>query len=169
MSLPDDDKDSVGHMIQWLYTKKLHLTVPVSVETSEECYMQLAKLNALAEKNDIRSLKNDIIDELFDLSGPPKHFQPPDVPVITHVYDTTSERSSFRKLMVAWYAYHIHFVWYERGTTKETLAGISPDFAIDLAIEFGLRQKDPNRKSPFYRPSTDFHESEPNEPKQECT
>ena len=169
MTLPDDDKDLVGSMIQWLYTKKLHLTIPISTETIKVCYMELAKLNALAEKYDIRSLRNDIIDEFFELGKSPKNFQPPQISPIKYVYDTTSELSSLRKLMVAWYAYHINFVWYEKDSTRNALAGVSPDFVLDLAIEFGLRQKYPDRKSPFTRPSKDFHESAPNEPQEECT
>lgn len=169
MTLPDDDKDSFGRMVQWVYTKKLHLTVPVSRETSKVCYMELAKLNALAEKYDIRSLRNDIIDEVFDLGKSTKNFQPPLMHPIKHVYDTTSERSSLRKLMVALYVYRIDFEWYQRDVTRDALAGVSPDFAIDLAIEFGLRQKDPARRSPFTRPSKDFYESAPNEPQEECT
>ena len=169
MSLPDDDKDAVEGMVQWLYTKKLHVTTPVSRETSKVCYMELAKLNALAEKYDIRSLRNDIIDEAFDLGKSPKNFEPPQTSTIKCVYETTSERSSLRKLMVAWYAYHINFEWYERDTIRDTLAGMPPDFAIDLSIELGLRQKDPNRKSSFTRSSNDFHESAPNKPQEECT
>ena len=172
MPLPDDDKDLVGSMIEWLYTKKLHLTTPISKETLNVCYMELAKLNALAEKYDIRSLRNGIIDEfflLFELGKPPKNFQPPQIPPITYVYDTTSERSSLRKLMVAWYAYHINFGLYEKDTTRAILAGVSPDFVLDLAIEFGLRQKYPDRNSPLTRPSKDFHESAPNEPLEKCT
>ena len=167
MTLPDDDKDLVGSMIQWLYTQKLHLTMPVSMETSNVCYMKLAKLNALAEKYDIRSLKNDIIDKIFDLGPSSKDLKPPQIPPTKYVYDTTSERSSFRKLLVAWNAYHIDCAWYERDTTRNVLAGGSPDFVLDLVMEFGLRQKYPNRKSPFTRPSKDFHELAPNEPQKE--
>ena len=58
MSLPDDDKSSVERMLKWLYTRKLELTVPVSIETSHECYMQLAQLNTLADKYDVYLLKN---------------------------------------------------------------------------------------------------------------
>ena len=61
MPLPDDDKELIGSMIQWLYTKKLHLTIPVSKKTSNVCYMELAKLNALAEQYNIRPLRDDII------------------------------------------------------------------------------------------------------------
>ena len=169
MTLPDDEKDSFGCMIQWLYTRKLHLSTPISKEASKACYMELAKLNALAEKYDIRSLRNDIIDQVYELKNLPKDSSPPHIPAIRYVYKTTSERSSLRKLMVAWAAYHIDFEWYERDNIRDTLAEISPDFAIDLAIEFGLRQKDPARKSPFTRPSKDFHEAAPNKPQEECT
>ena len=169
MSLPDDDEDLVGSMIQWLYTRKLHLTIPISEETSNICYMEVAKLNALAEKYDILSLRNDIIDEFFELRKSPKNFYPPQTISVQHVYDTTSGRSSLRKLMVAWYAYDIDFAWYSEDYTSGMLSKISQDFAIDLAIEFGLRQKHPDRKSPFTRPSKDFHESAPNEPQEECT
>lgn len=168
MPLPDDDTDSVERMIQWLYTKKIHLTTPVSRETSRVCYMELAKLNALAEKYDIRSLRNDIIDEAFNLEKPPKNFEPPQIRPIKYVYETTSERSSLRKLIVAWYAYRIDFKWYEKDTTRHELAGISPDFVLDLAMELALRHRDTARKSPFTRPSKDFHESAPNEPQKEC-
>ena len=157
MSLSDDDKDSVERMVQWLYTKKLDVTVPVSKETAQECYMQLAKLNTLAEKYDIYLLQNDIIDELFNLQKSGNSY-PPQIPIIKHVYDNTIERSSFRKLMVAWFAYHIEFEWYERDTTRGVLANISPDFVIDVAIALAARLKHPDRRSPFTLPSKDFHE-----------
>ena len=161
MSLPDDDKDAVECMIQSIYTKKLRLTTTVSKDTSHLCYMELAKLNALAEKYDICSLRNDIIDEFFKFS---ELDLPPDIGSITYVYNTTSERSSLRKLLVAWYAYNIDFGWFQEDTTKDELAKVSPDFAIGLAIELGLRQGNRYRESLFDQPSKELHESSPNKP-----
>ena len=169
MPLPDDDKDSIGRMIQWLYTRKFHLTAPVSKETSDHCYMELAKLNTLAEKYDIYLLKNHIVDELFALTKPPKNFGAPRLPVVKHVYNNTMARSSFRTLLVAWYAYRIDFNWYELDATREHLAEIPHDFAIDLALELGARQKNPNRQCPFTRPNLDLHEKGPKEPDEEYT
>ena len=141
MSLPDHDSGSVERMIQWLYTREFKLTVPVSSETSEECYMQLAELNTLADKYDIYLLKNRIVDELFDLTKSPRNIKPPQLSVVAYVYDNTTEGSSFRKLMVAWYAHRIDFAWYDKGINGDQLANVSQDFAIDLAMEFGARQK----------------------------
>ena len=164
MSLPDDDEDAVECMIQWLYTKKIVLAVPFSRAISEGCHMHLARLNTLAEKYDICALKNDIVDELFDYYKNHLCIRPPQSPFVKHVYDNTTEKSSFRKLIVAWYVYHIDLVWYEKDTSRHELASVSQDFAIDLALELGARIKDEDRESPFTRPSKDFHESAPNEP-----
>lgn len=164
MPLPDDDKDAVERMISWLYTRKFELTVPVSKETSEERYMQLAKLNTLADKYDIYPLKNRIVDELFYLEKAPKKpytVRTPSIAVITYVYNNTTEGSSFRKLMVAWYAYHIEFDWYDRDTTRGSLAEVSQAFAIDLVMALGARHKYPNRRSPFTLASSAYHETPP--------
>lgn len=161
MSLPEDDKDSVGRMIQWLYTRKFELTFPVSSETSGECFMQLAKLNTLADKYDIYLLKNQIVDELFDLTKPPRNFEPPQISVTKYVYDNTTEGSSFRKLLVAWYVYFIDLEWYDGKHTKAWLATVSQEFAIDLVVALGVRQKYPERPSPFTLPSPVYHEEPP--------
>lgn len=162
ISLPDHDKDSVARMVQWLYTRKFELTVSISIETSAECYLQLAKLNTLADKYDIYLLKNHIVDELFDLT---KHLarnvKPPQMPVISYVYNNTTEGSSFRKLMVAWYAYGIDFEWYAKDATKSVIAGVSQEFAIDLVIALAARISDPGQKSPFTGPSSAYHETPP--------
>lgn len=161
MSLPDHDSDSVQRMVRWLYARELGLTVPVSPQTSVECYMQLAKLNTLTDKYDIHLLKNRIVDELFDLAKPPRNIKPPQMRVIKYIYDNTTKGSSFRKLMVAWHAYHIAFEWYDRESTRNALAKISDELAIDLAMELGSRLKDPNRRNPFTLPSSDYHETPP--------
>lgn len=161
MQLPEDDTASVGRMVPWLYTKKIDLTVPVCDATSAECYMQLAQLNALAEKYDIRSLKNDIVDEIFDLRKPPKNIKPPQMPVIMHVYNTTTGGSSFRKLLVAWYVYGIDCEWYAKDSTRDELVEASPDFAIDLVVAMGVKQKYPERTNPFNQGNSAFHETSP--------
>ena len=161
MSLPDDDKDSVKRMISWLYTKKFELTIPISYQTSNECYMELAKLNTLADKYDICSLKNQIVDELFALTKKPRYVTPPQTSIVAYVYNNTTRGSFFRKLMVAWHAYDINFEWYEFETTGDELAGVSQEFAIDLAIELGARQAYPNRSSPFTLPASVFYATPP--------
>lgn len=161
MPLPDDDKESFGRMIQWLYSRNIELTVPISGETSEECYMQLAKLNTLADKYDIYLLKNHIVDHLFGLSKPPRSFQPPQMAIVNYVYNNTTEGSAFRKLLVGWYAYRIDFKYYDSDTGRTLLAGALQEFVVDLVMALGARQKYPGRGSPFTRPSSVYHETPP--------
>lgn len=159
MLLPDDDKDSVGRMIQWLYTKKFGLIFPICEKTSAECYMQLARLNTLADKYDMYQLKNDIVDDLFDLSKSPRNILPPQMPVVKYVYNNTTAESSFRKLLVAWYVYGVDGAWYSWETTRDQIACVSQDFAVDLAIAIGIKQHNPKKRNPSTLPSSTFHEA----------
>ena len=161
MALPEDDHGSVRRMVQWLYARKCELTDPVSVETFEECFMQLAKLNTLADKYDMHLLKNYIIDELFHLVKPPGSFRPPQVPVAVYVYNNTPRESSFRKLLVAWFVYGIDLTWYHSDTAKESLATAPHEFAIDLAMALAVRAEIPYRASPFTHPSSTWYEMPP--------
>ena len=161
MPLADDDKDSVRRMISWLYTKRVECTVPDTEKTSHECYMQLARLNTLADKYDVYLLKNHIVDQIFTLSKPPSQIRPPHCLIVAYVFDNTTTESSFRKLLVAWYAYRIDFGFYDSDTVKDMLADASQEFAIDLVVALGLKMRHPDRKNPFTLPSSTFHETPP--------
>ena len=158
MQLPDDDKGSVGRLIQWLYYSKIDLTTPVCDKTSDECYMQLASLNTLAEKYGIYQLKNHIIDELFDIYNSPRYIRPPQLSVVAHVYNNTTPASALRKLLVAWNVYDIKLDWYNLESTKNGLAGAPHDFVVDLAMKLGARLNHRDGRNPLTLPSSDFHE-----------
>lgn len=81
MDLPEDTADDVERMVQRLDSKQLDLTKPVSKESCDEYFWQLAKLDTLADKYDTGSLEHRIVDELFDqgdVRRPPNH-KPPQV------------------------------------------------------------------------------------------
>lgn len=156
MSLPDDDVEAFESMTLWLYTQKLELSDPITEETSSECYWQLAKLNTLADKYDITTLKNLIVDKLFELSVPPKYVSPPQMDVITYVYQNTTEKSSFRKLLVAWYTWNIDFKWYRGDNTRDVILKL-PEFTADLAISLALRTEY-NAINPLEGRSSNYHE-----------
>ena len=160
MSLPEDDRDSVGRLIQWLYTKKFDLVDPVCGDTSSEHFMQLAQLNTLAEKYDIYLLKNDIVDALFKYVNSCQSFFFT-IRVMKYLYKNTTSASTFRKLMIALHVYEIDPKWYENEAIRDDFATISQDFAIELTMALGARLAHPDRESPFEQPSSDFHEKPP--------
>lgn len=155
MDLPDDDVESFERMAHWLYTKDLGLPKPVTKETASQWYWQLAKLNTLADKYEMTTLGNIIVDELFELHG--KDNFPPQMDVITYVYENTTEKSSFRKLMVAWCVWRIDYKWYKKASTRDVILEL-PEFAADLAIALALRAGFTTEKDPLTGSSSDYHE-----------
>ena len=157
MDLPDDDVESFEQMAHWLYTKDLGLPKPVTEETTKQCYWQLAGLNTLADKYEMTSLSNIIVDELFELYGHSINTIPPHMDVITYVYENTTEKSSFRKVMVAWYVWRIDYRWYKQASTRDFILEL-PEFAADLAIALTLRAGFTTEKNPLTGSSSDHHE-----------
>lgn len=141
MDLPDHDIESVERMIQWLYTKNYELAKWSSESiktTASKRFWQLAKLNTLADKY-------NIIDQLYVLHS--KHV-PPQLPVAIYVYENTTENSSFRKLLTAWFVWDIDMNWYHDPNIQESLLDI-PEFAVDLGVAFGRKACFPAPQNPF--------------------
>lgn len=158
MNLPDHDIESVERMIQRLYSKQYELANWSSQDFSTTAimrYWQLAKLNTPAEKFNIIGLSNNIIDQLYILHSKNSSPQPY---VAAYIYNNTTENSSFRKLLIAWYAWEIDMKWYQAASARELLHKV-PDMAVDLAIAFGNKARDPAQKNPFkYDKSTYYHQ-----------
>lgn len=158
MDLPDHDVESVERMIQWLYNKQYELVKWSSENgriTATTRYWQLAKLNTLADKYNIIGLSNNIIDQLYILRS--KRCSPR-LDVAGYVYDNTTESSSFRKLLIAWYVWEIDMKWYQDAEVREWLLDV-PELAVDLAIAFGIKASDPLQKKPFSNnKSTYYHQ-----------
>lgn len=153
IELVDDDVEAVGRLVQWLYRSSYDLSSFETEENANQRFFQLAKLNTLADKYDIPHLTNDIIDRIWDanpeIRSRRSHTFAPRVSLVAYVYDNTNQTSSFRKLMVAWYAWEVPLRWYEADETKEELADISHDFALDLVVAFAQQKRSPDQTSPF--------------------
>ena len=149
MTLPDENIGAIDRMVQWLYTGIYHLTPYESREKATERYWELAKLNVLADKYDIKKLKNNIIDQLYDnrnASGDYNAFPPP-FSVVFYIYENTSEYSSFRKLMIGWLVWHLDCNLYKSDKTYAQLLE-NGELAADLAMGLGQRLAG-SAKDPF--------------------
>ena len=93
MDLPDEDADSVNRLVQWLYTKCYEVDDYDSEEHLRARFWQLARLNALADKYDIVTLRNDIVDKFFVIFSPLKEGHPsPSTGLVEYVYTNSSKR-----------------------------------------------------------------------------
>ena len=164
IDLPDDDVDTVDRFISWVYSKTYDLSTFYTEEQTNERFHQLARLNTFADKYNITALSNDIIDRLWEpwelyfsnlLSA--RDLFCPRVSLISYVYENTSWSSSFRRVMVAWYSWEIPLRWYDNEETRDDLAEVPQDFAVDLAIAFAQRIACPGQQSPFTRPKKYYY------------
>ena len=151
MDLIDDDVDAVNRLVQWLYTRAYTLSPFDSEEHANERFHQLARLNTLADKYQIYALSRNIISRMREPHLESERISPfpPRMSVVAYVYDNTSERSEFRKMMVEWYTWGIPMRWYDVKEARDDLLSVSKDFSVDLAIALGRKSAFPNRQCPL--------------------
>lgn len=164
MELPDEDTDTVDRFSDWLYTKGYQVAGFRTEDDAHERLDALAKLNTFADKFNISTLTNSIIDRMWE---PWALFNKgclasnllfcPRVSLVAYVYENTTPESHFRKLMVAWYAWEIGLSWYDHIDTRDALADIGQDFAVDLAMALAQRLAYRDRTSPFKLPKEVFY------------
>ncbi len=147
--------DTFERFIQWIYSGLYNISEFETQAGADERYLQLAQLYTLADKLRVRRLKNDIIDKVFEIKA--KANRPPQIPTLSYVYGNSMEKSSFRKLMVAWYAWHIDFEWYSKEGTKDVLAE-NPEFTADLAMILAKRLVNPHQLSPLVGEAHNYYE-----------
>ncbi len=152
MALPEDTVETVARFAQWLYVQDYELAPNSDSPNTANRYMQLAELYVLADKYYVIGLHNQIIDKLFEMKA--KAMSPPGHLLVKFVYQNTSERSSFRKLLVAYYAFHIKLDWYFEDQTKTLTA--MPEFSADLVQAFARRASG-SYTSPFLESSSKLH------------
>lgn len=159
MDLPEDDVESVERMIQWLYFNDYELVKwrhedgeLKAAKSQQQCYWQLAKLNTLADKYHIIGLSDSIIDQLYILHSkwlpPNKEYWHPTIDMAAYVYNNTTENSSFRKLLIAWYAWDIDKAWVQDAKIQRQLLDV-PGLAVDIIIAWSIQDSDPDQTRPF--------------------
>ena len=157
MTLPDDRVETVARFSQWLYRGHYELTSIDSnvtdIALAAKRHMQLAELYVFADKYDIPQLHNNIVDKLFVMQA--QGSAPPRIQLIRYVYNNTIAGSSFRKLIVGRYVWHIDIRWYSREFTSGLLA-LQPEFAADLAVALAGRVVG-SYKSPYDGPGSAYH------------
>lgn len=155
VTLPEDDPDTFERFLQWVYSGTYVLSGIGTDDEVDERYIQLVQLYTLADKLEVPALKKSVVDELFVMKSNPD--KPPQIEVISYVYENTRERSPLRKLMVAWLVWHVEYSWYTTPVAASFLAQC-PDFAADLVVALARRFVDFNALSPFNESPEKYYE-----------
>ena len=153
MKLAEDSSNTFEQLVQWLYTKECEITPAEQCKTPEDRPLQLVQIYILADKYGISPLNDYIMDLLlkeFDLDRRISYLSSrPNVCTLRLTYQNTIPGSCLRKLFAAFFVWHMPgTIWAEIPEYKEVLAD-TPEFAADLAIEFGLRTSQTFSRSPL--------------------
>ncbi len=155
MDLPEEDLGSVNRLVQWLYTQCYEVDDYDSVEHLLAGYWQLARLNALADKYDIVTLRNDVVDKFFAIFNSGKGTKLPK-DLAEYVYTNSSKRCALRDLLAAVYCWRVPYSWYSEVGVKDNLNSI-PAFGVDIAI--AMAQKLSGKEDPFKGKASVYHET----------
>lgn len=127
---------------------------------SDTYFVRLARVYATAEKYGITALKNTLLDLVFHLKRADAKPRPPTSNVLSYVYNTTPTTSPLRRLLVAWYTWHVDFRWYDTEDGLKTLYDL-PEFAAELACSNARKMNGLIKFSPLYGKSEVYHEGVP--------
>ena len=166
MDLPDEDVGSLNRLVQWLYNNCYEVDDYDSEEHLLARYWQLARLNALADKYDIVTLRNDVVDKFFAIfnRGKAANLSKPAPNVVEYVYTNSSKRCALRDLMTAVYCWKVPYSWYSEVGVKDYLTSI-PAFGVDIAI--AMAQKLSGKGDPFRGKGSVYHETVSHEDRSE--
>lgn len=157
MTLPEDSPDAFEGLTQWLYFKNFPFNETAakgSPAEAEELYLQSAYLYVAADKYNIPELKDDIIDRMCCIQHE-RGITPPQKTVIDYIYENTTRKSQFRRLLVAWYVWRIKLEWFS-GEHMSSFLAERQEFAADLAITMAARIT--GKVNPFKTGHVEFRE-----------
>lgn len=96
MMLPEDDENIFELFVEWLYHRCYELSLRPTIP-DEDVFVQPVKLYVLADKYDVRSLKNLVVSKLFIAFK--QHHYVPKLSTFACAYEHTAQSSPIRKLL----------------------------------------------------------------------
>ncbi|KAL8994561.1 MAG: hypothetical protein Q9169_005503 [Polycauliona sp. 2 TL-2023] len=157
MLLPEAFPATFGHIVQWLYRRKLETLSETKADTGHEHWDRLFRLYLLADKYCITQLKNHVMDLLFKAytkrttaKSRSKRYGPPSFDLVALVYENSIQGSQLRRFITTYYSRHIDLSWYKI-EQMDMLEGV-PAFGAELVLAFALKGMD--EPSPFEDPSS---------------
>ena len=120
-------------------------------------HWQLVRLYALADKYDIATLRNDIVDKFFATFSAPigVYSQSPSLELVEYVYTNSSKRSALRDLLAAVFCWKVPHSRLSRVGVKDYLEGV-PALAADIVL--AMAQKLLGNGDPFKGKASNYYE-----------
>ncbi len=130
MTLPEDDEAIFELFVNWLYRQRYD--IPSSPKDPKR-YSEPIRLFVLADKYDVRSLKNLIVSQLFLAFK--AGAETPELNAISYAYKHTSQNSIIRKLLIDLLTSIDDPGWFQEESTQTWLRD-EPDISVDMIASF---------------------------------
>ena len=146
--LPEDDIESFGLFVKWLYGASLK-----KISSKDELSVYFT-LFVLANKLCLEHLRNETMDQILRFDRTSTYPVPVDYQIIRFIYRNTSDQDSIRKYLVDLAAWTAVFEWVDGLSTHEQgLIREGGDLAVDFAISLSVfhaewDNDDPNLNDP---------------------
>ena len=133
MTLPEDDEVIFDLFVNWLYSQRYDIpSPPKDPKEKHKKYLEPIKLFVLAEKYDVRSLRNLVVSQLF--LAMKTRGKIPSLDTVPYAYKHTSQNSTIRKLLTERLTY-MNLGWYQEESTQTWLRD-HPDISVDMIARF---------------------------------
>lgn len=135
MTLPEDDENTFELFVDWLYHR--HYEIPSHPKPPEkDVFMQPVKFFVLADKYDVRSLKNLIVSKIFLAFK--QNLAVPRLSTISYAYKHTSQSSTIRKMLTDNMTRVTDLTWFQEAKIQTWLRN-HPDVSAELNASFAKR------------------------------
>lgn len=134
MKLPEDDENIFELFVEWLYHRRYEIPSRSKAPKNDRLlFMQPVRLFVLADKYDVRSLKNLIVSKLFLAFK--QNPGMPSLATIAYAYEHTSQNSTIRKILTDNLTRVNDLTWFQRAD-KETWFREHPDVSAAMIGSF---------------------------------
>lgn len=142
MTLPEEDVSIFELFVDWLYHQRYDIPSPPEKPSSDyDRYEQPVQLFVLADKYDVRNLKNRIISTMFLLN---QQQVAPALDTVAYAYEHTPQNSTIRKLF-AEYLRCTQAEWYQEASSQDWLRD-HPEICTDIVVGYA-KHREPGKFS----------------------
>lgn len=143
MNLPEDDESVFESFVDWIYRQRYDIPFARKGRASDnDRFRQPVELFVLADKYDVRDLKNLITSTIF-LFIKQRKFGPT-IGTVAYAYEHTPHNSTIRKLFAEYMFCGTKPEWYQQASSQDWLRN-HPEICTDAIVTFAKhKQADEN-------------------------
>ena len=145
MNLPEDDESIFELFVDWIYHQRYDIPSSPKAPPGYDRFRQAVELFVLADKYDVRNLKNLITYNIFVFYK--QHKFGPTIRTVAYAYEHTPHNSTIRKLFADYMVWDTDPEWYQEASSQNWLRN-HPEICTDAIVSFAEHKE--TNENPFH-------------------